>query len=107
VSGSPTIGTHLPSEPPLLHASHAPLHAESQQTPSAQCPDAHSPSALHAVPFRFAHKPLVLPALHDLPAPQEPTLQQTPSVQNPLEQVLASVQVVPSPSMTMHAPDLQ
>lgn len=40
-----TIGPHIPFEPfPFLvavQASHVPAHAVSQQTPSAQCPDAH------------------------------------------------------------------
>jgi hypothetical protein len=79
----------------------------SQHTPSTQEPLAHSALAVQVVPERLVHTPLVNPALHDLPAPQEPTAQQTPSVQKPLVQVDALVHVVPSPSMGMHAPDLQ
>jgi hypothetical protein len=59
------------------------------------------------VPFWLEHTPFTTPMLQALPAPQEPTAQQTPSVQYPLVHVDAVVQVVPSPSMGMHAPDLQ
>jgi hypothetical protein len=96
----------LPTEPALLHASHDPLHAPSQHTPSAQTPLAHSDDVPQGLPLRLAQYPFT-PALHEALAPQEPTPQQTPSVQNPLVHVEAVVHVVPSPSMGMHAPDLQ
>ena len=47
-----TMAPHTPSAPPpffaALHASHAPVHAVSQQYPSTQCPPVHSASAPHA-----------------------------------------------------------
>ena len=40
---------HLPTLPARLHASHWPVHARSQQTPSTHSPEAHSLSAEQAV----------------------------------------------------------
>ena len=42
-----------------LHASHPPLHAELQQTPSTQYPETHSDAELQAVPLAFPdwHRP--------------------------------------------------
>ncbi len=90
-----------------MHASHGPLHAPSQQKPSTHAPLAHSLFATHTVPPRLAQMPLVVPALQDRPAPHDATPQQTPSTQYPLGHAAASVQLVPRPSMGMHAFDLQ
>jgi hypothetical protein len=59
---------HTPSVPPVSaaeHAWHAPVHAVSQQSPSAQKPLAHWSVALHAVP-------LVPFGTHALPEQKEP-----------------------------------
>jgi len=39
--------------PLRLQATHAPVHAAAQQTPSAQCVDVQSPSATQPAPFAF------------------------------------------------------
>jgi len=47
---------HVPSvaaPAATLHASHAPLQALLQHTPSTQLPDEHSPVVLQALPFPF------------------------------------------------------
>ncbi len=52
-SASAPMGPHTPSAPPVLaptHASHSPEQSRSQQTPSAQNSEAHSPSSPHASP---------------------------------------------------------
>lgn len=49
--GVPLIGTHVPSLPLSPHASHCPVHAESQQTKSTQWPLAQVASLWHATPF--------------------------------------------------------
>jgi hypothetical protein len=68
------MGPHVPSVPApffeATHASHVPVHALSQQTPSAQCPLAHSPSRPHA--------PLVFVDTH-VPAEQYAEAVQSPS----------------------------
>jgi len=46
--GLPATVVQLP--PAMLHAWHVPLHAESQQTPSAQWPESQSPSRTHDPP---------------------------------------------------------
>ena len=52
---SAATGSHVPSAPlpffAVVHASHAPAHALSQQTPSAQKPVAHCRPSVHALPF--------------------------------------------------------
>ena len=50
------LGPHVPSATPLcfsaaVHASHAPAHAVSQHTPSAQLPLVHCVPAVHAAPL--------------------------------------------------------
>jgi hypothetical protein len=66
--GAPTTEVHVPKAPPTLHASHCPMQAESQQTPSTQYDDAHSVESLHASALgRFGrHRP----ATQNLPRPQ-------------------------------------
>ncbi len=41
--GLPTTGVHVPVLPATSHASHSPVHALSQQTPSTQNPLTHAP----------------------------------------------------------------
>ena len=48
--GAPRTGEHLPTDPAATQVRHWPSQAESQQTPSAQNPDAHSPAAPQAMP---------------------------------------------------------
>jgi hypothetical protein len=48
--GSPATGEQRPSRPATSHASHCPAQGESQQTPSAQCPEPQSSSAEQSVP---------------------------------------------------------
>jgi hypothetical protein len=59
--GLPLIGMHLPGRPVVesgtSHASHWPLHALSQQTPSAQWFEPHSTSAVHDAPMVLVHVP--------------------------------------------------
>ncbi len=52
-------GRHVPSLPGTLHASHWPVHAAEQHTPSTQMLDEHSPAVLQCAPgFFFAtHAP--------------------------------------------------
>jgi hypothetical protein len=46
-----TLHTPLVAAPnAVLHALHAPVHAELQQTPSTQLPDTHSSAAPHVEP---------------------------------------------------------
>ena len=51
----------VPAEPLTLQATHAPTHCVSQQTPSTQKPDTHSPPTPQAWPFGLS----VLPARSD------------------------------------------
>ena len=51
--GAPETGAHVPTEPGTSHASHCPLHARSQQTPSVQAPLPHWPAAVQATPGAF------------------------------------------------------
>jgi len=49
------MGAQLPTAPSRLHASHVPLHAPLQHTPSAHAPDRHWLAAVHDNPSaRFA-----------------------------------------------------
>jgi hypothetical protein len=48
--GAPTTLVHCPSEPGTSHASHCPLHALVQHTPSTHGPEAHWFDPLHATP---------------------------------------------------------
>jgi len=49
--GVPITGTQRPGVLLSLHASHCPVQALSQHTPSTQCPDPHCPSRPHAAPW--------------------------------------------------------
>ena len=105
--GSPSIGVQLPNFPLTSHASHWPSHADSQHTPSTQCPEAHSGSSVHTEPRFFEQTPGFsgLPQLS--PTPHTATPQQAPSVQSPVVHVEALVHGVPRPSTFAHAPPLQ
>jgi hypothetical protein len=48
--GAPATAVQTPWSPETSHAWHWPLHAVSQQYPSAQCPVPHSPSVVHVLP---------------------------------------------------------
>ncbi len=63
-----SIGQQVPERPTRLHATHAPLHATLQHTPSVQKPDAHSWFFAQTAPFRFGPQ---LPATHFVPAQSE------------------------------------
>lgn len=58
-------GVQVPALPLSAHETHAPLHAVSQQTPSAQKPLTHSHPSVQAPPPCFARQ---APALHQLVA---------------------------------------
>jgi hypothetical protein len=68
VCGAPVIGVQVPRVPSASHASHEPVHATLQHTPSAQWPLAHWPSAAHFCPgIPFARQ---RPASHHAVAAQ-------------------------------------
>jgi hypothetical protein len=54
--GIPVTAVHVPAI--LSHASHCPVHAESQQNPSTQCALAQLEDAEHDVPFVALHTPV-------------------------------------------------
>lgn len=72
---------HVPTDPSRLHASHALSQAMSQQTPSTQCPEVHSPLRSHVVPFPCLGR-------HWEPSQKEPATQ-------PLSLLQVVAQVVP------------
>jgi hypothetical protein len=51
--GGPLIGVPVPSVPSALQASHCPVHAFVQHTPSTQIPERHSPGVLQETPASF------------------------------------------------------
>jgi hypothetical protein len=87
-------GVHVPLWPVSVQASHAPVQALSQQTPSAQWPEPHSPSVEHVVASGFEQVPRPS-ALQASPAAQLELTQQTPSTQLPLEHCVPTEQAVP------------
>jgi hypothetical protein len=104
--GAPFTATHFPRLPTTSHASHCPVHALSQQIPSTQFPDPHSPPAAQAVPFCFMHLPFGVSA-QLLPAPQSVFSQHTPSVQNrPLGHDAEVVHESPTPARGTHLRDV-
>jgi hypothetical protein len=52
--GAPVTSLHVPTLPDSLHASHEPVHARSQHTPSAQKPLVHCAPVTHALPLATA-----------------------------------------------------
>ena len=110
--GFPFTGMHLPGRPlvesGMSHASHWPLHAVSQQTPSAQCPVPHSPSDAHALPEFFWHVPSLPGIAHELPTSHDALAQQTPSVHvSGAVHPLAPEHALPSPSAAVQVVPLQ
>lgn len=66
----------VPTEPATSQASHAPVHAASQQTPSAQEPLAHWSAAPQEPPPGFCATQT--PPEHQLPDAQSPSVEQLP-----------------------------
>ena len=62
----------VPSLPAIAQASHWPLHALSQHTPSTQRPEAQSSALVQPTPFFLRQAPGVVlsAAAHELPSPQ-------------------------------------
>jgi hypothetical protein len=127
---SPEVsGVQVPTLPMILHALHAAVHAEAQQTPSTQKLLTHSPVAPHPCPSSFLHVPRPshefvpvqpgassmpfgtlthLPTfpgtLHDLHEEPQAASQQTPSTQKPLKQSPAAAHVLPLATLQAPAP---
>jgi hypothetical protein len=117
--GAPATALHFPTAPGRLQASHCPVHAELQHTPSAQKPDAqsasvaqawsrppvHCPAALHdrapvhesgSGPFFTAEQTPGLPArLHASHVPHDALSQHAPSTHEPVSQSAPLEQVPP------------
>ena len=105
VFGLPTTGVQTPGDPATSHASQVPPHAELQQTPSAQSPEAHWVPAPQPWPRFRVQVPGLLP-LH-VPFAQLDEPQQTPSVhESPEEHCEALAHGLPSPVFGVHAPPL-
>jgi hypothetical protein len=105
--GAPATAMHDPTLPPTLHASHWPLHAVLQQTPSTQFPLPHSALPPHVAPSGFEHVPLPF-ALQTVPAGHEVTLQHALFVQNvPDVHCVPDVQYVPRPPFVTQVVPLQ
>ena len=66
--GAPVTGEHVPSEPGTSHASHCPLQAVLQHTPSTQLPDAHW--ALVVQPMPAGMRVTQVPDWHRRPVAQ-------------------------------------
>jgi hypothetical protein len=107
-TGAPVAGEQVPTFVARLQASHWPVHATSQQTPSTQNPEPHSLAPPQAVPLVLRHSPGLAGVLHELPAPQVETPQHTPSVQKrPDEHSTELAHVVPRPDVALHTLPLQ
>lgn len=110
--GAPVMPEQVPSAPGTSHASHCPVHTESQQTPSMQKPVVHSFLLVQAEPFVFTQVPTtsgVDVSAHTVPAPQASTVQQTflppgPPVQKPLLHCVPSEQSEPSSPVVTQTP---
>jgi hypothetical protein len=102
----PITAEHLPALPPTSHASHWPVHVVSQHTPSTQCPEPHSESALHVVASGLLHVPSPL-ALHLRPDAHVALEQHTPSTQLPLEHSVLDEHVAASASLGTQLAALQ
>lgn len=63
VRGAPLTAAHVPLLAVSAQASHWPLHAALQQTPSAQYPVTHAVAAVHGCPCLILHAPLASQAL--------------------------------------------
>jgi hypothetical protein len=60
--GAPVTGVQVPAVPARLQASHWPVQAALQQTPSTQKLEAHWDAAVHAWPLLRAQTPAARPA---------------------------------------------
>jgi hypothetical protein len=78
---APTTAVQVPEVPTPLQASHCPVHARLQHTPSTQLPEPHSAPAAQPVPGSLAQEPSLPVVAHELPASQLAAPQQTWSVQ--------------------------
>jgi hypothetical protein len=80
ITGVPVTALHVPTRPGSAHASHCPLHAVSQHTPSTQLPERHCEPTEHVAPFArslrqvFEHpsREIVLPSSHSSPGSSVP-----------------------------------
>ena len=79
--GAPLTAVQCPTLPPTLHASHWPLHAPSQQTPSTHSPVAQSLAIVQVCARSNEHVPFEGATLHFWPPEQLDDVQHTPSVQ--------------------------
>jgi hypothetical protein len=107
--GAPTTGRQRPERPvaasTMSHASHCPVHAVSQHTPSTQWPEPHSASAPHVEPLNSMHVPSCPNQPQVAPVGHLSTLQQTPSTQvRPDLQSTVAEHFWPVPSSATHAP---
>ena len=99
--GAPATAVHVPALPGTSHASHWPLHALSQQTPSTQLPEPHSLDFEQATPSGFEQVPAPF-TLHFKPPAQLATSQQTPSTQPPLLHWSLASQAAPCERFGVH-----
>jgi hypothetical protein len=100
------IGEQTPASPARLQASHSPVHALVQHTPSAATPfEAHGTPATTGWPSRIAHWPRFDGSLQVPPLGHDALPQQTPSTQLPLVHCEPAPQVVPLPSFAAQWPD--
>jgi hypothetical protein len=74
--GAPGTGVQVPTDPATSQASHCPVQAALQQTPSAQKPLAHCVPAAQAAPS--APFGAQTPPEHHWPAAQSPSAAQSP-----------------------------
>jgi hypothetical protein len=88
-------GEQVPTRPLTSHASHWPVHAELQHTPSAQLPVAHGVPDTQVEPSLMTQLPRCDGSLQTPPVGQPALPQQTPSTQLPLVHCAPAVQVVP------------
>jgi hypothetical protein len=86
--GAPVTCEQTPGMVGLSHASHWPVHARSQQTPSTQCPFKHWSAAVQGLPFAWVPE-------------------QVPAAQLPLTHWSLAVQLAPAASLGTHWPPLQ
>ena len=96
----------MPTLPPTSHASHWPMHAVLQHTPSTQLPLPHSVSFTHATASGFEHVPSPF-ALHLSGLAHEELVQHTPSTQLPEAHCDAPVQAAPAARLATHDAPLQ
>jgi hypothetical protein len=103
--GAPTAAAHTP--PPPLQASHWPVQAALQHTPSAQNPVVQSVGLAHAAPCATLQVPANPGRLHEAPAGQLAVPQQTPSTQLPLTHWALDAQASPVAIFCRQVPLLQ